>query len=169
MGSSCSIFIPENTELIIYARKDKAGKYVIGMCSGLLYVTKSNQKKQKRELEILQTFKSKKIIFTDKINYREKSNISDDLKQFKGIELNKNYGLYEITFNTDLTIKTVSEISGFENQIDQKLLEIIKKSKWSSFDNGINDKVPENSKLIIGIYFYPKEKKYSSFLSPYYL
>jgi hypothetical protein len=169
MGSSCSIFIPENTELIIYARKYKDGKYVIGMCSGLLYVTKSNQKKQKRELEILQTFKSKKIFFTDKINYREKSNISDDLIQFKGIELNKNYGLYEITFNTDLTIKTVSEISGFENQIDQKLLEIVKKSKWSSFDNGINDKVPQNSKLIIGIYFYPKEKKYSSFLSPYYV
>lgn len=169
MGSSCSIFIPENTELIIYARKDKDGKYRIGMCSGLLYINKSNPKIQKRELEILKMFKSKNIVFTDKINYREKSDIHADLKKFKGIELDKEYGIYEITFGEDLTIKTVTEISGFGNQIDQKLIEIIKKSKWSSFNNGIKNKVPDNSKLIIGIYFYPKEKNDLSFLSQFYL
>lgn len=169
IGSSCSIFIPENTELIIYARKDKDGKYIIGMCSGLLYINKSNQKKQKRELEILKMFKSKNIVFTDKIIYREKSNIDADLQQFKGIELNKEYGMYEIIFNADLTIKTVSEISGFGNKIDQKLIEIIKKSEWSSFNNSIKDKVPDDSKVIIGIYFYPKEKNNLSFLSQIYL
>lgn len=169
MGNSCSIFIPENTELIIYARKDKDGKYIIGMCSGLLYINKSNQKKQKRELEILKMFKSKNIVFTDKINYRETSDIYTDLQQFKGIELNKEYGIYEIIFGEDLTIKNVNEISGFGNQIDQKLIEIIKKSQWSSFNNDIKNKVPDNSKLIIGIYFYPKEKNYMSFISQFYL
>lgn len=169
MGSSCSIFIPENTELIIYARKDKDGKYRIGMCSGLLYINKSNPKRQKRELEILKMFKSKNIVFTSKINYHEKSDIYADLLQFKGSELNKEYGIYEIIFNPNLTIKTVSEISGFGNLVDQKLIEIIKKSQWSSFNNGIKDKVPDNSKLIIGIYFYPKEKNDLSFLSPFYL
>ncbi|WP_281309451.1 hypothetical protein [Flavobacterium flavigenum] len=173
MGSSCSIFIPENTELIVYARKNKDGKYIIGMCSGLLYLNKTNLKNQKRELEILKTFKSKKIIFTDKINYREKNysenkDIGTDLKQFRGIETNKEYGIYEITFDTNLTIKDVSEISGFGNQMDQKLIEIIKKSSWTSNDNGIKDKVPENSKLIIGIYFYAKEKNSLSFLSTFY-
>ena len=68
-----------------------------------------------------------------------------------------------------MTIKTVTEISGFGNQIDQKLIEIIKKSEWSSFNNGIKDKVPDNSKLIIGIYFYPKEKNDLSFISQFYL
>lgn len=155
--------------MIIYARKDKDGKYRIGMCSGLLYINKSNPKIQKRELEILKMFKSKNIVFTDKINYREKSDIHAGLKQFKGIELDKEYGIYEITFGEDLTIKTVTEISSFGNQIDQKLIEIIKKSKWSSFNNGIKDKVPDNSKLIIGIYFYPKEKNDLSFLSQFYL
>ncbi|WP_281233754.1 hypothetical protein [Flavobacterium gelatinilyticum] len=85
MGSSCSIFIPENTQLIVYARKNKDGKYVIGMCSGLLYLGKTNLKKQKRELDILKTFKSNKIFFTDKIKYREKNysegkDIGTDLK-----------------------------------------------------------------------------------------
>lgn len=139
------------------------------MCSGLLYINKSSPKRQKRELEILKIFKSKNIVFTDKINYREKSDIFADLQQFKGIELNKEYGIYEIIFGADLRIKTVTEINGFGNQIDQKLIEIIKKSEWSSFNNGIKDKVPDNSKLIIGIYFYPKEKNDLSFLSQFYL
>ncbi|MDY0989424.1 hypothetical protein SOM12_18480 [Flavobacterium sp. CFBP9031] len=173
-GSSCSLFIPVNTELIVYARKNKDGKYIIGMCSGLLYLDKTNLKKQKRELEILKTFKSKKITFTEKINYREKNyseskNIGTDLEQFRGIEPNKEYGIYEITFDANLRIKNVSDISGFGNQIDQKLIEIIKKSKWSSNDNGIKDKIPDNSKLLIGIYFYGKEKNNMSFLSTYYL
>jgi hypothetical protein len=169
MGSSCAIFIPENTELIVYAEKNEDGKYIIGMCSGLLYVNKTNQKKLKQELEILETFKSKHITFTDKINYREKTNLHTDLEQFKGIELSKSYGIYEITFATDLTIKSVSEISGFGNLVDQKLIEIIKKTEWSSFESGIKNIVPDNSKLLIGIYFYAGEKGNPSFLSQYYL
>ena len=70
MGSSCSIFIPENTELIIYARKDKDGKYRIGMCSGLLYINKSNPKIQKRELEILKMLKimSMYLLYSQRVN-----------------------------------------------------------------------------------------------------
>ncbi|MEC5167529.1 hypothetical protein RCH18_003291 [Flavobacterium sp. PL11] len=168
IGSSCDIYIPTNTKLVAYARKNKDGNFGIGMCSGLLYLNKSNQKRQKRELEILKAFKENNINSTEKITYREKSKLREDLKQFKGIELDKNFGIYEITFASDLTIKSVTEISGFKNPIDQKLIEIIKKSEWSSNDKGINDKVPENSKLIIGIYFYPEEKGNPSFLSKYY-
>ena len=61
------------------------------------------------------------------------------------------------------------EISGFKNSIDQKLIELIKRTKWTSFDQGVNDRVPKNSKLLIGIYYYPKEKESQSFLSQYYL
>src|SRR5690606_24842600 len=101
-------------------------------------------KKQKRELEILKMFKLKNISFTDKINYREKATLHKKLEQFKGIQLDKSYGIYEITFAQDLTIKNVIEISGFKNSIDEKLIEIIKTTKWTSFDKGVKDKVPEN-------------------------
>ncbi len=169
IGNSCSIFIPENTELIIYARKNKDGKYSVGMCFGLLYLNKRNIKRQNRELSILRMFKAKKIAFTDKISYREKGKLHKNLEQFKGIELEKNYGIYEITFSPNLTIKDVIEISGFRNPIDQKLIEIIKKTEWTSFDNGIKGKVPDNSKLLIGIYYYPEEKGHLSFISQFYL
>ena len=168
MGSSCSIFIPENTELIVYARKNEDGKYIVGMCSGLLYLNNRNLEKQKRELDILQMFKSENINFTDKINYREKAKLHKELEQFKGIELEKSYGIYEITFSSNLTIKSVIKISGFNNLIDQELIDIIKKTEWTSFDKEVKDKVPENSKLLMGIYYYPKEKDNPSFLSQWY-
>ena len=168
IGTSCDIFIPENTKLIAYARKNSDGNYGIGMCSGLFFLDKTNPKRQNRELKILRVFKSNNIDFTDKITYREKSKLRENLEQYKGIELDKDFGIYEITFESDLRIKSVTEISGFGNPIDQKLIEIIKQTVWSSNNEGINDKVPENSKLLIGIYFYPEEKGNPSFLSKYY-
>lgn len=168
-GGSCAIFIPEGTELIIYAQKDQDEKYSIGMCSGLLYLNNRNTKRQKRELDILRMFKSQNIDFTDKIKYREKGKLYKDLAQFQGIELEKSYAIFEITFKSDLTINKVTEISGFGNPIDQKLLEIIKKTEWTSFDKGIKDKVPQNSKMLMGIYYYGKEKENPSFLSQFYL
>lgn len=169
IGSSCAIFIPESTELIIYAQKNKEGKYSVGMCSGLLYLNNRNLKRQKRELDILKMFKSKNINFTDKIKYQENPKLYKDLEQFKGIELEKSYSIFQITFKSDLTIRNVKEISGFGNPVDHKLIKIIKNTQWSSFHKGIIDKVPDNSKLLIGIYYYEKEKGYPSFLSPSYL
>ncbi|MGZ0017538.1 hypothetical protein [Yeosuana sp. AK3] len=95
IGTSCDIYIPVNTKLIAYARKNKEGNFAIGMCSGIFYLNEYN-KRQKREFEILRTFKSNNIKFTDKISYREKSTLHEDLKEFKGIELDKSFGIYEI-------------------------------------------------------------------------
>jgi hypothetical protein len=180
IGGSCDIHIPVNTKLIAYVRKNSDGNYGIGMCSGLMYFDYSHYyikktlknerelKKQKREIEILNTFKEKEISFTDHIKYREKAKTFKDLEQFKGIELEKDFGIYEIIFNPDLTIKNVIEINGFGNPIDQELIEIIEKTEWSSNDKGIEDKVPDGSKLLIGIYYYPEEKGNLSFLSQHY-
>jgi hypothetical protein len=168
IGSSCDIYIPVNTRLVAYARKNKDENFEIGMCSGLLYLNKTNQKRQKRELEILKTLKENKVNRTDKITYLEKSKLRKNLEQFKGIKLEKNFGIYEITFESDLTIKSVTEISGFADPIDEKLIRIIEQTEWISNDKGIDNKVPDNSKLLIGIYFYPEEKGNPSFLSKYY-
>ncbi|WP_297336078.1 helix-turn-helix domain-containing protein [Algoriphagus sp.] len=109
IGSSCDMYIPANTKLIAYAIKNRDGNFGIGMCSGIMYLdysgyykkktlkTESELKKQKRELEILQTFKSKNINHTDRIIYREKTNLTNELQQFKGIQLEKKFGIYEIT------------------------------------------------------------------------
>lgn len=171
IGSSCAIYIPENTELIIYARKDRKGLYGIGMCSGLLYLGSKNPKrkeKEKRELEILKTFKENNINFTDRIHYQNKGDLHGSLEKYKVIELDENFAIFELIFDADLTIKEVKKISGFNQQIDTELIETLKKSKWTSYQQGVRDSVPENSRLLIGIYFYPAEKGNESFLSNYY-
>lgn len=42
-GNSSDLFIPKNTEQIVYAIKDHNGNYKIGMCSGLLYLNNLNK------------------------------------------------------------------------------------------------------------------------------
>lgn len=167
MGSSCSLFIPENTELIIYASKDKEGKYIIGMCSGLFYLNKGEIKKQNRELEILNILKTKNISYTNRINNADQETLYKILKQFKDIELNKEYGIYEVIFNSDLKTTNIQQISGFGNTIDTELIQILANIKWTSLYNGINSNGSQNNKLLIGIYYYKSEKGYSSFLSSY--
>lgn len=169
LGNSCSIFIPENTELIIYASKNSDGNYSVGMCSGLLYMNARNLKRQKKELNILRKLKSKKIDLTNKIYFQEKASLSKKLKKFKGIKLDKRYSIYEITFDSNLNIKNVKEISGFGNPIDEKLLKILYTTEWKSFDKGIKNKVPDNTKILFGFYYYEAERDSQSFISQYYL
>ena len=56
-----------------------------------------------------------------------------------------------------------------QSKSDAGIIEILKKTEWTSFNKGVKNKVPDNSKLLIGIYYYPKEKENQSFLSQYYL
>jgi len=180
-GTSCSIFIPENTKLIAYSQKGINGNFTIGMCSGLMYLdysnmyrkktrkTKKQLARQQRELNILSVFKENNIDFTEKITYREKATLSKKLEQFKGVDLENKFGIYEITFSSDLSIKNVETVSGFNDDLDGKLEDIIKTTEWNSFNKGIQNKVPENSKLLIGIYYYNSDKDYPSFISQYYL
>ncbi|WP_163410863.1 hypothetical protein [Flavobacterium ajazii] len=168
IGSSCDIFIPVNTKLVAYAYKNKEGLYEVGMCSGLLYLNKK-QLKPNPELEILNMFKAEKINFTDKTWYHETSNSSLELLKYKGIQLNKGYGIYEITFSSNLSIKEVKAISGFGNPVDEELIAVLRNTKWSSKSSlGLKNEVSDNTKFIIGFYYYEAEKDNKSFISEFY-
>lgn len=169
-GSSCDIFIPVNTKLVAYAHKNSEDVYGVGMCSGLLYLNKNRIKHQNNELAILNTFKSEKINFTDKTKYIEISNSSIELEKYKGIQLEKSYGIFEITFASDLTIKKVEKISGFGDPVDNELVDILSRTKWSIRNRlGIKNEVKDNRKLLIGFYYYEAGKGYKSFISINYL
>lgn len=170
IGTSCDIFIPVNTKFVAYADKNDKGFYSVGMCSGLLYLNKNRIKYQENELSILNTFRSKKINFTDKTNYYEISNSSIELEKYKGIQLEKRYALFEITLAPDLAIKKVELISGFGNPIDNELVEILSRSKWSIRNRlGVKSEVQHDSKFLIGFYYYEAEKGDKSFVSFNYL
>ncbi|SCY29283.1 hypothetical protein SAMN05192588_2091 [Nonlabens sp. Hel1_33_55] len=163
IGSSCSIYIPEGTNLIAYSQRNKGGFLKIGMCSGLLYLDKAS--KSDREIEILEEFKAKNISFIDKINYREKSDLRGKLKQFDGIELDKKFGLFQIILNSNLSIKSVEEIHGFANTIDDELIVVLKESKWIDARNRSRINIAQDSKILVGFYYHPKANDKSSFLT----
>jgi len=166
IGTSCDIYIPVNTKFVAYADKNDLGFHSVGMCSGLLYLNKTRIKFQENELAILNTLKSKKINFTDKTNYRETSNSSLELEKYKGVKLEKRYAIFEITFEPDLVIKKVEIISGFGNPIDNELIEILSRTKWSIRNRlGVKSESQNESKFLIGLYYYEVEKGEKSFLT----
>lgn len=174
-GSSCSIFIEHNTELIIYARKKNSSLFSFGSCSGYLILNKegTNPKQtQERELEMLNLLKEKEVNFTSRIWFAKKMGFSHELEKFKGVRLHKGYALYELIFTSNVSVKSIKLIRGFENQIDNELIEILKKADWLSVDMKseyltIRDHVPEDSKLLVAFYFYPGQKEEKSFISEY--
>ena len=173
IGNSCDIFIPKGTELIIYAKQNEYGQYVIGMCSGLVFLSKKVNSKEKkkicREIDILHILKERKINLTNKINFKNDGKINETLMNYEGVFSKKKFALYSIVFDKELNIVAVTEIETFDLSIDSQILEILKKSKWSSFVDGIKNRIPNNTIFILGIYYYPNEGSNNSFFSLEYL
>lgn len=172
MGSSCSIFIPEGTELIAYGYKNKEGKTTIGMCSGLSYTKNHhyrNADKIQKEKEMLSVLRNENIELSNRIHFDTNGMLNAELEKFKGIELDKEFAIFKIDFSSDLKVKEVNVISGFRKDLDKKLVEILKSIQWRSFENGVRNKVPENTSILFEIHYYPNEKGNSSFLSRHFL
>lgn len=170
-GSSCSIFIPENTELIIYARNFDNGKFAFGSCSGYVYLNQNKRmlRSETREIEMLNILKMRKIDYPAEIIYHPKSwSFSNQLSKFKGLDLNKNFALYELTFAADITLKSVNVIRGFDKKTDSILIEMIEKTDWNAVKRNVKiDQVPDNSRFLIGFYYYKADGPYQSFVSVY--
>ena len=172
MGSSCAIKIPKNTELIAYGYKNKDGKIVIGMCSGLTY-TKNyyfiNDDRINREKEMLSVLKKKDIILTNKVHVSNYSSLNQELEEFKGLDLDKDFAIFEIKFSSNLEVKNVKTISGYENSLDKKLMKILKNLEWQSYYNGERNIVPKSKKILFEINYYRDKKNNSTFLTQHLL
>ena len=176
LGSSCAIFIPENTELIAYAYENENGQMAIGMCSDLLYLNRNKSARQlarqKKELQILRTYQALGLADSDDRSFwnddLRSRGLVDSLEQFDGITLDKSFAIYEISFTADLVIDTVNILSGFGDPIDSKLISTLKNCDWAKQLSITNDIHPEERKQLIGVYYYPAKADYPSFLSYFY-
>lgn len=165
--TSCDIFIPENTELIVYAHKTGENRYKIGSCSGLLYLTPKPKNPETRELEMLDLLLAKGIRFTDRDNYFiQGDSLKVFLGKFQGIQLNKRFAIYELLFAPDLTVKQINQISGFDDPVDTEITTFFKGHQWKCYTHDTpKSKVDDNTRFLIGIYFYKEEGQYKSFIS----
>lgn len=168
--TSCDIFFPVGTELLVYASVNKLGSYEFDSCSGYVVIDSKYAKPQGRELAVLDFLQSKNIRRTEKIRYDTRVNKA--LEKFRGVRLEQSYALYEVTFASDMSVKSVKTVTGFNADLDQQLSDILKNARWGSSIvnteyNVIRNQVPEDSKYIFGIYYYDPEGGYESFLSNY--
>jgi hypothetical protein len=134
IGSSCAIFIPENIELIIYARNNN-GHFTMGSCSGMVYLNQDKRtlRAETREIEMLNILKARRVDYPNDIVYSpETGSFTNQLSAFHGINLNKAFALYELSFAADVKLKSVNVISGFEEKTDSSLIEIMKKLPWKA-------------------------------------
>ncbi len=164
--TSCSFFTPQNTTWLIFASKDKDGILKFGYCSGSQNIEK-NPNSIERKIKVL------KYLKTEKINLNSKNDIafvinSDSLKKFNGLtESKNNFALYEIVLNKDLSIKSVKPIKEFQtNEINNEILDILK-TKSKVYARNRESAISEEEKIIIPLFYYPKEKNNKSFISPY--
>src|SRR5699024_9081165 len=120
-----------------------------------------------RKMQMLKYLKSQKISMTSKNNVAFVIN-SDSLKKFNGLtESKNNFALYEIVINKDLSIKSVKPIKEFQtNGINNEILEILK-TKSKVYARNRESAISEEEKIIIPLFYYPKEKNDKSFISPY--
>lgn len=166
--SSCDVFFEIGTEMLVYARKADGGRYIFDSCSGYVILTSPRRNNQDRELEMLNFLKQRNIITTSKIRFG--ADLGERLAVFRGETLRKRFAIFEITFNGNLTVDSVKTITGFNPALDDKLIEIIKQSRWVSDRIGLDangNKVPPGSKLLFAFYYYPAEGKYPSFIGEY--
>lgn len=168
-GSSCAIFIPENTELIIYAKKYEKRNFIIGYCPGLVYLNQDKRTfiAERREIAMLDILKKRAVKYTGLLTlHPETGSFSGQTSRFTGISLNKNFALYELIFTADVKLKSVNVISGFDKKTDDELIKILNTSAWKANERNFARKsIPENSRFLIGFYYYPKEARYESFIS----
>lgn len=140
--SNCqNLFIPKDTELLIYTSKNKDGRYILNRCSGYMHLSPKNWQRKglKLELKIVKKLKQKKITFTNKGDVVLARTLNNFLKKFNNIKLRKQFAIFEVDFNKplgsefyDVKLETIKVICGFNKKLDAQLINLIKKEKWQS-------------------------------------
>lgn len=97
--SSCDISFPENTELLVYARQITKREYRFDSCSGYVILSAKDGDAHQRELDMLNLLRKQKLNYTNKIWFGKKNGFQAELERFKGVQLTRNFAMYELTMS----------------------------------------------------------------------
>jgi hypothetical protein len=163
--SSCDIGFKENTKLIIYSTKSQNGEHGVNSCSGYSVLNSSVNRRIDKELKMLRDLEEKNINYISTIKYKATFFQKDAFDQFQGVKLDKDYAIFQINFETDMSIESVDIVSGFNHTIDLEIQQILFKSKWSRASGRANLK----RSMLVNYYYYETKHPSQSFLSTFNL
>jgi hypothetical protein len=168
LGSSCDVFYPEGSDLLVFARTDSDGRISFGMCSFPIDF-KNNRDQNQRDLETMRALSKYDSTLTAKYEPIISSSFSEFLESKKGIELDEKYALFEVVLDDQFNPSEVNLIKGFADMIDSEIVKELFKSTWEIRFYRKEDSVEGPLKVIVPVYFYPGEKGEKSFLSKFAL
>ncbi|SFT91351.1 Tissue inhibitor of metalloproteinase [Algoriphagus locisalis] len=164
MGSSCSVYFPKGSELVIAANSFGKEKYSFGACSYKINL-KKNYRNTRRNIEVLRAISAYDNTLTLRYFPIVSPNFYDFLKSKKGIVLNEKFALFEVVLDGHNNPSQVKMIKGFGIGLDDEIVEELYQSTWEIKYFEEESEVQEKLKVIVPVYFYPEEGEYQSFLS----
>jgi len=149
-GGMCHVYLKEGQEMLVYLTSIEDELPSFGLCSRAF--TLSELKERPKEIEILRKVRESQMNYTSSFIIETYKN-----EFFKNFSLLKPYpntpgiGIYEIeidqlNFWTDARV-----IDGFNDELDQKILTSIKKSKWIVDDYYSDRPIPTIVKFFLVI------------------
>jgi hypothetical protein len=161
-GSSCGMYLPKDTEWIVYGYKDKKnGKIYTSLCSGNFQLNKTIDslkyknyfeeypKQQKRVLNILEELNIKKIKELNiKTSYKspKDNGFHKALLSINNLDSKKSFGCYKLIYNKKGEVIDIEVINSLGRKIDKIFMQNLIGSKWTYIEI---DNSKESSEQII--------------------
>ncbi len=168
LGTSCDVFFPEGSDLLVAARAEPNGKILFGACS-FTYDFDRSRDDRLYALKAIEFLSQKYGALT--LHYRPiiSSNYYDFLFSKKGIQLNGEFAIYEVVLDDHISPSEVKVIKGFGEEVDSELVDELLKSKWEIRFYPKEDEIDGTISVIVPVFYYPAERGEKSFLSTFVL
>lgn len=166
LGTSCDVFFPEGSDLLVAARAEPNGKILFGACS-FTYDFNRSRDDRLYALKAIEFLSERYGELTLHYRPRVSSDFYDFLFSKKGIQLNEEFAIFEVVLDDLISPSGVKIIKGFGGEVDSELADELLKSKWEIRFYPKEDKIDGTISVIVPVFYYPKERGKESFLSSF--
>ena len=167
--TSCDIFIPEGTRLIIYAQSDNKDEYAITFCSRYLLIDELDPAEVDREVSILNVLKEEGQKLYNEQFELSPIGLNQGLDALTEKRATSQFGIFAIYLDSILNTTGLEVISSFNKGIDKKIARILKKEVlWKYEPIDPDAPIPSNARYILILYHHQADRKSKSFFYPAY-
>ncbi|MDZ7755993.1 hypothetical protein [Rhodohalobacter sp.] len=169
-GASCELSVNAGEEWLVAISKNNLNYFPLNYCSFAGRLKSSDGKNTSRggHWQAIKHFQflNQKVpnLHRDYMLRESSGKISKYLDQFDGQSFDRESAHYIITFDENLSIKTVEVLKGFHSEFDKNFISFLKQqTRWEK-ENPQYETTPvtDGTKHIVGIFYYEEEKKFLS-------
>lgn len=151
IGNSCDFYMKlEGEELLLFITNDRRNKPVIGYCTPRYSVKRDGKEKLERHKEILRILKNQNIKNFEDFGLYYSLDFPEGLsKNLNEEDFENKFAIFQIDFDENLALENVEILSGFGKNIDEKIIDKIKNSKWNNYSHYKIEKLYRKTLIIL--------------------